>query len=420
MQNKVGVSLLAVLVIGFVFVLPMKIVHADDTIDTSYDTPSYDAPSYDTVDTSYPTSYDTVDTSYPSYDTVDTSYPTYDTVDTSYPTYDQNCGCDYTYENGVAYSNDTYANQTTASQPFSQSFPSRPISFSAPAVSYPSPVVYQQAQQQQQQQQQQQIQPIVQPSNTTNNTCTGNSCNYTDNSNNSVTISNSGNTQTTVYPISHSSVQYPVQYTYPSYPQQTYNNVVCYISSSQNYGGNYGQTVYLSWSSSGATSAWLSGVGTVAPTGTMAVSSTGGTYTLTVSGPGGSNTCNTYVAAQSYPSVSLSQIPYTGFDFGPVGNALYWLSLLAFAASGAYLLVYYKGGMSLLASGAVARTTSMVTSAPARIVKSTAQKIENALTDEKPTLANLPVMPAALATVDSMVLARSKDGAAPRIIITRT
>ena len=41
------------------------------------------------------------------------------------------------------------------------------------------------------------------------------------------------------------------------------------------------------------------------------------------------------------PYVSLAQIPYTGFDLGPWGNAMYWLALLMFAGSGAYLVLYY-------------------------------------------------------------------------------
>ncbi len=45
--------------------------------------------------------------------------------------------------------------------------------------------------------------------------------------------------------------------------------------------------------------------------------------------------------------VALSQIPYTGFDLGPVGNAIYWMSLLGVSAAGAYLLIYYKGGALL-------------------------------------------------------------------------
>ena len=52
--------------------------------------------------------------------------------------------------------------------------------------------------------------------------------------------------------------------------------------------------------------------------------------------------------------VALSQIPYTGFDLGPVGNAIYWMSLLSFAVAGAYLLVYYNGGALALAGQAFA------------------------------------------------------------------
>ena len=328
-------------------------------------------------------------------------------------------GTDVTYENGIGYSYNDYG--TGYSSNYGSSYGGSSFgggstgggfSFGAPATSYSNPIVYQQ----QQQQQQQQIRTITTPGNTTNtsNYCTNNSCNY----NNTTNISNSGNTNvTTVSPVRSGSAQFSVQYVYPqqNYNYQTYNTVSCYISSSQNY---------LSWAASGATSAWLSGVGSVSPTGSIAVpAGTGMTYTLTVSGPGGSNTCSTYVAAPIYnvgTSVSLSQIPYTGFDFGPIGNALYWLSLLAFAAAGAYLLVYYRGGMALLATSTVARTTSSVAKAPARIVKSTAQKIEKAIAAEPSTLANLPVMPSALATVDSMSVAHSKDGSAPRLIITRS
>lgn len=57
---------------------------------------------------------------------------------------------------------------------------------------------------------------------------------------------------------------------------------------------------------------------------------------------------STYHAAPVYHTnpqyVALSQIPYTGFDLGPVGNAMYWMSLIGVAVAGAYLLVYYQGG----------------------------------------------------------------------------
>ena len=44
------------------------------------------------------------------------------------------------------------------------------------------------------------------------------------------------------------------------------------------------------------------------------------------------------------PKVRLTQIPYTGFDFGPLGNSIYWLALGLFAFSLAYLIVYSQTG----------------------------------------------------------------------------
>ena len=43
-------------------------------------------------------------------------------------------------------------------------------------------------------------------------------------------------------------------------------------------------------------------------------------------------------------SIALSQIPYTGFDAGLLGNAMYWLGMILVAMCGAYLIVYYQGG----------------------------------------------------------------------------
>ena len=111
-------------------------------------------------------------------------------------------------------------------------------------------------------------------------------------------------------------------------------------------------------------------------------------YRMTVRGPGGSATCETghaynsayfddayyrndhyltrsaihpvtvaippqpYVVQYAQPSyppyvqnyVPLSQIPYTGFDFGLVGNAIYWLTIILAAMGGAYLIVYSHSG----------------------------------------------------------------------------
>lgn len=163
----------------------------------------------------------------------------------------------------------------------------------------------------------------------------------------------------------------------------------------QNYNGTtgYDRSITLVWSSSYATSAYLSGVGSVGVNGAQVMYYPyNQTYTLTVYGPGGSTTCSannayfatqyynnygynsgyaydynsyayplynysnysaysypatyTYPATHSYPTYSyvpLSQVPYTGFDYGPVGNSLYWLGMILVALCGAYLIVYYRG-----------------------------------------------------------------------------
>lgn len=140
----------------------------------------------------------------------------------------------------------------------------------------------------------------------------------------------------------------------------------CSITVSSSNGVGYNRTITLAWSSSYATSAYLSGVGSVGTNGAHAVYYPYASfYTLTVYGPGGASSCSTntphhgvqyeYDAYQhpvsyvyppstyTYPNynyVSLAQIPYTGFDFGPFGNAAYWCAIILLAAAGAYLIVY--------------------------------------------------------------------------------
>jgi hypothetical protein len=61
---------------------------------------------------------------------------------------------------------------------------------------------------------------------------------------------------------------------------------------------------------------------------------------------------SSYVApvayANTYPQVSLTQIPYTGFDFGSFGDSIYFAALAAFGVAAAYLLAYYAGAGSFL------------------------------------------------------------------------
>ena len=58
--------------------------------------------------------------------------------------------------------------------------------------------------------------------------------------------------------------------------------------------------------------------------------------------------------APSYPSVSLTQIPYTGFD----GDSAYWASIVAVAASMLCLLMYYHNGTYAYTSGLFRKMSS--------------------------------------------------------------
>lgn len=128
----------------------------------------------------------------------------------------------------------------------------------------------------------------------------------------------------------------------------------------------------LRWSSTDASSAYLSNVGSVALFGSYAVpASYDRTYTLTVYGNGQSESCEVHVSggtgsyhypqytyphypqytqyptqySSAYPYISLSQIPYTGVDLGAAGSILYFAALLSFALAGGYLMVYFNGGV---------------------------------------------------------------------------
>src|SRR3989344_5350785 len=228
------------------------------------------------------------------------------------------CDCYSQIVDGVVYRNFDTSYSPSYSIPSYTSPRPQSYSFAAPspyyAPSYPAP------QQQQQQQQQQQSSTPINIVNTNNN----------NNVNNNVNT----NTVSVVVPVSQTPVTYPIQYVCPQptpvcptcttgiYPNCIYptpvSNLYCTITASPTSITN-GQASYLTWSSSGATSAWISdGIGSVAVNGSLTVRpNTSKTYTLTVTGLGGTRTCSTYVTVSgSY--VSLSQIPYTGFDFGPL------------------------------------------------------------------------------------------------------
>ncbi|PIR83757.1 hypothetical protein COU18_03740 [Candidatus Kaiserbacteria bacterium CG10_big_fil_rev_8_21_14_0_10_51_14] len=272
--------------------------------------------------------------------------------------------------------------------------------------------------------------------------------NIVNNNTNTNTNVNTNTNTAPVVPVVQAPVTYPVQYVYPTptyypptyYPTPTYPTYqaqpYCTITISGNAYGNYGaysnQLATISWSSSNATSAWISpNIGSVPTFGTRTVYPTGNTvYTMTVSGPGGTATCQTtayYAPTYPTPYVSLTQIPYTGLDLGPIGTVLYWLSLLSFAAAGAYLLVYYKGGAMALASQMIGFASPKLTGAKAgrvfskveNVVTKTAEKIDAVIEPVLSSLQNLPVKEGSSEISDSMTLVHSKDGEAPRIVITR-
>ncbi len=99
----------------------------------------------------------------------------------------------------------------------------------------------------------------------------------------------------------------------------------------------------------------------------------------------------------NYPYVALSQIPYTGFDLGTMGNILYWAGLVLFALALGYLAVYFG---SALINGRRPSMSQMITSPFSGILSARGNQ-------------------AARSAGDSMSFVRSMNGEAPRIIISR-
>ena len=360
-----------------------------------YTTDSYN-PGYETTD-SYNPGYETTDSYNPGYYTTESYNPGYTTTESYNPgyseTYNESCGC-YEQSYSQPYSQPyqqsmSYARSFVPPQ-FQQYIPqySQPQYIPQPAPQ-PRPVPQQQ---QQQQQQQQGGQPI-----------------------NIVNNNNNTNTNVNTVPVQPATPQPIIQYVQqpiyqPQYQPQYQQLPYCTITASTGANG----LVWLTWSSNG-TNAYISpNVGNVAPNGSTSLYTYGtSVYTMTVNGPGGSNTCSTQAIAQSVPSVSLSQIPYTGYDFGPIGNALYWAALIAFALAGAYLVVYFQGGAGAMLApvmGGHGHAKEVHVAAPTHT--ETVVKAET-----RDVFGTLPTM-TENRTKDSMNIART-EGAVPRIVISR-
>lgn len=152
----------------------------------------------------------------------------------------------------------------------------------------------------------------------------------------------------------------------PVFANSTYSTIyhrpTCEVTIAYNQQINgYPTSAKLSWHSQNASTAFLSPDNIAVPLNdTRTVYPTGyQRYAITVYGKGGSYTCEVtgsgqgtvysgvapiytygtpYVPIPAY--VQLAQLPYTGFDFGPVGNTIYFSVLGLFALGAAYALLY--------------------------------------------------------------------------------
>lgn len=195
----------------------------------------------------------------------------------------------------------------------------------------------------------------------------------------------------------------------------------CWITLTPQYGYsgsyNYNQQGTLSWGSTNVTSAYISpNIGTVSSYGSQTVYTSGNNqiYVMTVSGPGGTATCRTqqvYVPPSPpvYPPyVTLTQIPYTGFDLGTVGSTLYWFSILVFALAAGYLAVYYLPAFA----GMKARVPVRAMEAPMVFAKLVAASVPLHKATHESRVSGAMFR-------DSMAFVRSEGGKAPRIVIAR-
>jgi len=398
-----------------------------DIYPSDYGTSDIYPSDYGTSDI-YPSDYGTSDiypTDYGTSDIYPNDYGTSDIYPSDYGTSDiYPSGTDVTYENGLAYS---YTPTFSAPSSFgSTSY------YSAPSFSYPStPVVFNAPS----------YRPIVTPApvitpapkqNTVVSTTPTNVTNVNNNTNNNNNNINISNNVPVVTQVQAAPVQPVIQYVQqPTYVQPIVQPS-CTITITNYNGGAYGpyatnQLATLSWTSSNATSAYISpNVGTVSGYGSMQVYPVNGQpYTMTVYGQSGTATCvtqifNAPIVQNPTPYVSLSQIPYTGFDFGTLGNAIYWLSLMVFAGAAAYLVLYFNGGaLAVLGMNRSKRYQAempkiTVSHAPAVV----ATKVEAPVVSPI-QLATSHSTSHSKNTSDQMHVTHSKAGEMPRIHISR-
>src|SRR3990167_1175446 len=118
----------------------------------------------------------------------------------------------------------------------------------------------------------------------------------------------------------------------------------------------------------------------------------------------------------SYPYLALSQIPYTGFDLGFLGNSLYFVALVAFALAAGYLIVYYMPSFNL-GRTSVSRQMSAVVDAPTMFAFAAPAPISAPVSHRNSQERTYGTRYNDVSK-DAMTFARSEKGA-QRIVITR-
>ena len=200
------------------------------------------------------------------------------------------------------------------------------------------------------------------------------------------------------------------------YTPPVQNNLYCTMTANpasiQNGAGSV-----LSWTSYGATSATLSdGLGNAVLNGSLTVRpESSRVYTLTVRDyQGRTNTCYATVTV-SGSQISLTSIPYTGFDGGITTNALYWMGLALWALIAGWFVVRYRGLVANVFDGGM---RPAYTGLEPTIIR------ERIIEKSRPVIAETPVPASAQVPVrkdtstDTMAL-HSKEGETPRLVIKR-
>jgi Spt5 C-terminal nonapeptide repeat binding Spt4 len=221
-------------------------------------------------------------------------------------------------------------------------------------------------------------------------------------------------------------VQLQNSYTPVVVPTPTYTLPSCTLSFARTSIG-FGQSTSLNWTSYNAVSAYISDIGATSLSGSRTVwPYTGKTYTMTVYGQNGyTSTCQATVSvgAQYFERlpqvsvssfVSLAQVPYTGFDLGPLGTAIYALALLAWSVFAGYMVFFYRGGIQNVIAALFGKTKKAQVLNEAVILPKTAPAAVH-------TAPVAHVAPVAVRTNDKKgdTMSLEGDGVNPTLVIQR-